>query len=123
MWLQKVLGHPLWLQVSPWCLSCLLVGKPFPSKLKEKLLKENSCVSVVILSTPFLDSCLRSFVVAGAWVWCEKSFLSFQAQQPVLHGGLLQWSVCCFGKPCLIHVNTQRERDWLSESEKKRHDC
>lgn len=64
------------------------------------------CVSALNLSTPFLESWLRSFTGAGALVWQEKLCLGFQAQQPVLHDGLLQWSVCHFGKLCLILVST-----------------
>lgn len=49
------------------------------------------CVSVLNLSSPFLESCLRSFVGVA-----QKFFLGFQAQQPVLHGGLLQRSLSHF---------------------------
>lgn len=43
------------------------------------------CVSVLNLSRPFLESSLRRFVGVA-----QKIFLGFQAQQPTLHGGLLQ---------------------------------
>lgn len=49
------------------------------------------CVSVLNLSSPFLERCLRSFIGV-----VQKSFLGFQAQQPVLHGGLLQKSLSYF---------------------------
>lgn len=46
------------------------------------------CVLVLNLPSPFLKSCLRNFVGVA-----QKFFLGFQAQQPVLHGGLLQRSL------------------------------
>lgn len=121
MWLHKVSGISL-LTAGVSLVSQLHIGRGvFPIQKKGEVAEGKLCVSVLNLSSPFLESCLRSFVVAGALVWHEF-FLGFQAQQPVLHGGLLQWTVCHFGKPCLIHVSTQGGRDWLSES-KKRHDC
>lgn len=105
-------------------VSQLHIGREvFPIQTKGEVAEGKLCVSVLNLSTPFLESCLRSLVVASALVWHEKFFLGFQALQPVLHGGLLQWSVCHLGKPCLIHVSTQGGRDWLSESKEKRCDC
>lgn len=90
--------------------------------MKGEVAEGKLCVSVLNLSTPFLESCLRSFVGARALVWQEKFCLGFQAQQPVLYDGLLQWSMCHFGKLCLIHGSTYGGRDWLSESKKGR-DC
>lgn len=124
VWLHKVSGASL-LAAGVSLVSQLHIGREvFPIQMKGEVAEGKLCVSVLNLSTPFLESCLRSFVVAGAVVWREKLFLGFQAQQPVLHGGLLQWSVCVnFGKPCLICVSTQGGRDWLSESKEERCDC
>lgn len=104
-------------------MSQLHIGEVFPIQKKGEVAEGKLCVSVLNLSTSFLESCLRSFVVAGALVWHEKFLLGFQAQQPVLRGGPLQWNVCHFGKPCLIHVSTQGGRDCFNESKEKRHDC
>lgn len=97
MWLHKVSGASL-LAAGVSLVSQLHIGREvFPAQMKGEVAEGKLCVSVLNLSTPFLESCLRSFVVA--LVWHEEFFLCFQAQQPVLCGGLLQWSVCHTGKP------------------------
>lgn len=123
VWLHKVSRASL-LAAGVSLVSQLRIGREaFPIQVKGEVAEGKLCVSVLNPSTPFLESCLRSFVVAGALMWCKKFFLGFQAQQPIFHGGLLQWSMCHFGKPCLIHVSTRGGRDWLSESKEKRRDC
>lgn len=123
LWLHKVSRASLLAAGVP-LVSQLHIGREvFPIQMMGEGAEGKIGVSVLTLSTSFLESCLRSFVVAGALVWHEKLFLGFQAQQLVLHGGLLQCGVCHFGKPCLSHVSAQGGRDWLSENKEKRRDC
>lgn len=88
MWLHKVSGASL-LAAGVSLVSQLHIGREV-FHIQMKVAEGKLCVSVTNLPSPLLESCLRSFVVAGALVWHDKFFLGFQAQQPDLHGGLLQ---------------------------------